>query len=329
MCPGIFRLKGSDIMKKFLIRILTLIFLVTLATSSFALDRQERRKEELDELQKNFSWWPTDAKPVPVKDEEHGGYWWWPNQPGKVMPWGNRGYVYVYKIIYDYKEEELPKARPQELRPSLLIKKIIKNVKIYFDYNKADLRDDAAKILENAVSTLNKNPETSILITGNCDIRGSETYNEKLGRFRSETVKKFMLDNGISESRIRIVSRGKLDAVAPVSDLAGMQKDRNAQFMVAEVQEVMIPAPEVSQIQQEAKPVEEGRYIIEKEEHVESAVKVSQEEYIIKKGDTLWKIAEKKLGSGHRWKYLYELNKERIKKPNKLKAGQKLIIPIE
>jgi outer membrane protein OmpA-like peptidoglycan-associated protein len=317
-------------MKNFLLKISLSVFITLfLSTSLFALNREERRKKELDELQKKFSWWPTDAKPSPVKDEEHGGYWWWPNQPGKVMPWGNRGYVYVYKIIFDYKAEELPPPKPKELRPSLLIKKIIKNVKIYFDYNKADLRDDVAKILENAVSTLNKNPETSILITGNCDIRGSEAYNEKLGKRRGDEVKKFMLDNGVSEGRIRIVSRGKLDAVAPISDLAGMQKDRNAQFMIAEVEEVMIPAPDLPQIQQEAKPVEEGKYIIEKEEHVESAVKVSQKEYIIKKGDSLWKIAEKELGSGHRWKYLYELNKERIKNPNKLKAGQKIIIPIE
>jgi len=314
-------------MKSLLIKILTLIFLVTLATSSFASDREERRKKELDELQKEFSWWPTDAKPSPVKDEERGGYWWWPNQPGKVMPWGNRGYVYVYKIIFDYKAEELPPPKPKELRPSLLIKKIIKNVKIYFDYNKADLRDDAAKILENAVSALNKNPETSILISGNCDIRGSETYNEKLGKQRGEAVKKFMLDNGVSENRIRIVSRGKLDAVAPITDLVGMQKDRNAQFMIAEVEEVMIPYE--GKPPEEAKPIEEGKFIEEKKENVESEVKVSQKEYTIQKNDSLWKIAEKELGSGHRWKYLYELNKDRIKNPNKLKAGQKIIIPIE
>jgi len=316
-------------MRYFPKKLLTLVILITLTTSSFASDREEYRKKELDELQKKFSWWPTDAKPGPVKDEERGGYWWWPNQPGKIMPWGNRGYVYVYKIIFDYKAEELPPPKPKELRPSLLIKKIIKNVKIYFDYNKADLRDDAIKILENAVSTLNKNPETSILITGNCDIRGSEAYNEKLGRRRGDAVKKFMINNGIPEDRIRIISRGKLDAVAPITDLVGMQKDRNAQFMIAEVEEVMIPAPDLPQIQQEAKPVEEGKYIIEKEEHVESAVKVSEKEYVIQKGDSLWKIAEKELGSGHRWKYLYELNKDKIKNPNKLKAGQKIVIPVE
>jgi len=83
------------------------------------------------------------------------------------------------------------------------------------------------------------------------------------------------------------------------------------------------------QIQEEAKPVEEGKYIVEREERVESAVKVSQKEYVIQKGDSLWKIAEKELGSGHRWKYLYELNKDKIKNPNKLKAGQKIVIPTE
>ena len=98
-------------------------------------------------------------------------------------------------------------------------------------------------ILEDAVGLLGRNPETTILITGNADIRGKENYNLKLGKARAEQVKSFMLDNGIAESRIKIVSRGKLDAVAPITDLVGMQKDRNAQFMIAEVEEIMIPAP--------------------------------------------------------------------------------------
>jgi nucleoid-associated protein YgaU len=137
-----------------------------------------------------------------------------------------------------------------------------------------------------------------------------------------------MFENGISEDRIKIISRGKLDAVAPIADLIGMQKDRNAHFVIAEVEEAMLPTPEAQKIE-EAKPIEEGRYLIEKEEQVASEIKVSQREYVIQKGDSLWKIAEKELGSGHRWKYLYELNKDRIKSPSKLKAGQKIIIPVE
>lgn len=320
----------KDLLKgiaSFLVIALSVLFLTNL-TCAFDDNKEGRREKELQELQKQFQWWPTDATPGPVKDPERGGYWWWPTQPGEMEPWGNRGYVYLYKIIFDYKEEELPPAKPQELRPSLLIKNIIKNVKIYFDYDKTDLREDARVILKNATGTLKRNPEASILITGNCDQRGGEAYNEKLGRRRAESVKKFMLENGINATRIKIVSRGKLDAIAPITDLVGMQKDRNAQFMIAEVEEVMIPYPGKPQ-EVQAKPIEEGKFLIEKEEQIESEVQVSTKEYTVKKGDSLSKIAQEQLGNASRWKYLYELNKDRIKDPNKLKAGQKIIIPIE
>lgn len=315
-------------LKSMLLVLITVFFLCQLRTFAYAYDKETRRKTEIENTQKEFKWWPTDAKPTPVKDEDRGGYWWWPAEPGKVGPlWGNRGYVYVYKIIFDYRSEELPPPKPQELRPSLVIKKIIKNVKVYFDYNKAFIREDAADILKEATGTLKRNPEADILITGNCDIRGSETYNEKLGRQRAESVKQFMLGQGIPEDRIRIISRGKLDAVAYVTDLVGMQKDRNAQFMIAEVEEVMIPYPGEAQPQE--KTISEEKKVVEETEEVESSVKVSTKEYVIQKNDSLWKIAEKEMGSGHRWKYLYELNKDRIKNPSRLRVGAKIVIPIE
>jgi hypothetical protein len=233
----------------------------------------------------------------------------------------------VRKIIFDYKEEELPPPKPAEPRPALLIKKIIKNVKVYFDFDKADIRDDAAAILNDAVDVMHRNPEADILITGNCDIRGTETYNLKLGRQRGEAVKGFMMEKGIPESRIRIVSRGKLDAIAPVTDLVGMQKDRNAQFMIAEVVEVMIPY--AGKVPEEAKPIEEGKFIEERKEEVESEVKVFTKEYVIQKDDSLWKIAQREYGNGNRWRHIYEVNKDKIKDPNRLKAGTKIIIPIE
>ena len=289
--------------------------------------RQERRQQKIDELQKEFEWWPTDARPAPVKDEAQGGYWWMPTEPGQMRPWGNRGYLYVYKIIYDYKAQDEEQPSPGA-KPSLLVKKIIRNVKIYFDYNKAELRDDHSSILDNAIKALERNPEANILITGNCDVRGSSEYNMKLGKKRGEAVKQFMLDHGIPEDRIKIISRGKLDAVAHISDLVGMQKDRNAQFMVAEVEEVLIPGPQVAQYPQ-AQQTDEGKLMVEDQENVETEVKVSTREYVVQKNDSLSKIAQREMGAGHRWKYLYELNKDRIKDPNKLRVGQTLLIPVE
>ncbi|MBM3254347.1 MAG: LysM peptidoglycan-binding domain-containing protein [Candidatus Omnitrophica bacterium] len=302
-------------MRRFLISIFVSLFLISLLHSVQAVADKEKEKEE---LQKRFGWWPTDAKPGPVKDEERGGYWWWPEIPGQARPWGNRGYCYVNKIIIDYKAEELPPPKEMEPRPALIIKKIIKNVKIYFDFDKAVLREDAMPVLEEALRSLKKNSEASILITGNCDIRGPESYNLKLGRNRAEAVKQFMINNGIAEERIKIVSRGKLDAVAPVTDLVGMQKDRNAQFMVAEVEEVMIPYT--------SKP---PKGEVEEVRKLEGAIKVDTKEYTIQKDDTLWKIAQREYGDGNQWRRIYEFNKEKIKNPNKLRAGQKILIPIE
>ncbi len=306
----------------------TLFFCGPGFASAAGKETDQKVKVQLEELQKKFDWWPTDAQPAPVRDEVRGGYWWWPTRPGTGTPWGNRGYVYVYKIIYDYKAEELPPPKPMEPRPSLLIRKIIRNVKVYFDFNKAGIRDDAALVLEAAVKSLQRNPKADILITGNCDVRGSEAYNEKLGRKRAEAVKQFVFDRGIPEERIRIVSQGKLNAVAPVTDLVGMQKDRNAQFMVAEVEEVMIPYTGQPPTP-EAKPVEEGKYLEEKQEELTGEIRVSTREYVIREGDSLARIAKRELGSPHRWRYLYELNKDRIKNPNKLKPGTTIIIPVE
>jgi outer membrane protein OmpA-like peptidoglycan-associated protein/LysM repeat protein len=288
-------------------------------------------------LQQKFSWWPTDAQPAPVKDEQKGGYWWWPQKAGQAEGplWGNRGYCYVAKVIFDYKEDELPPAKDQEMRPSLVIKKVIKNIKIYFDFNKSEIRDDAAKILKQAAATMKRNPEADILVTGNCDIRGSEKYNDKLGRARAASVQEFMIEQGVPKEKVRIVSRGKLDAVAPISDLVGMQKDRNAQFMIAEVEEVMIPYQGGTSSDNQSSPPQatesaDGQYVIQEESTaIEGEIKVETKEYTVQKNDSLWKIAQNELGSGHRWKYLYELNKDRINNPNKLKTGSVILIPIE
>ena len=101
--------------------------------------------------------------------------------------------------------------------------------------------------------------------------------------------------------------------------------------MVAEVEEVMIPYEGAERLEAspEMEAIDENKYLVEEEENLESEIKVSTKEYIVKKGDTLSKIAKDELGSAHRWKYLYQVNKDRIKNPDKLRPGQKIIIPIE
>ncbi len=105
--------------------------------------------------------------------------------------------------------------------------------------------------------------------------------------------------------------------------------------MVAEVEEVMLPytgtttGTGVKLSGTDAKVIEEGNRIVEEEENVESQEKVSTKTYVVQKNDSLWKIAKEQLGSGYRWKYIYELNKDKIKNPDKLKAVITIFIPVE
>lgn len=57
------------------------------------------------------------------------------------------------------------------------------------------------------------------------------------------------------------------------------------------------------------------------------AVPACAADYTVRKGDSLWKIAKEQLGSGTLWTELYEANKNRIKDPNLIYAGQVLTIP--
>jgi len=49
--------------------------------------------------------------------------------------------------------------------------------------------------------------------------------------------------------------------------------------------------------------------------------------YVAESGDTLFKIAAKLLGSGHRWRELLELNKDKLAEPEDLKVGMELRVP--
>ncbi len=279
------------------------------------IDFPKVQSEQDAKLAHKFVWWPTDSKPAPFKDPDRSGYWWWPDQPGQQRPWGNQGYIYVRKIIFDYKSEAGEGAKP-----SLIIKRVIKNVKVYFDYDQSNLRDDAVSALDRALDTLEHNPKADILITGNADVRGSEQYNEKLGERRATTVRRFLQDKGLSGDRIRILSRGKLDAMAPTNDLEGMQRDRNAQFMIAEVEEVMIPASQAHLYEDK---------VIEEKKVLEGEIRVDTRDYVVQKGDTLWSIAKKEYGDGRQWKRLYEFNKSVISNPDRPKSGTRIKIPIE
>ena len=61
-------------MKKTLLVTAILLLCSSIGYADYKEQREMHREKELNELQKRFEWWPTDANPGPVKDPERGGY---------------------------------------------------------------------------------------------------------------------------------------------------------------------------------------------------------------------------------------------------------------
>ncbi len=80
---------------------------------------------------------------------------------------------------------------------------------IYFEVGRKGLTDDAKAILATQADLANHDPDLGILVQGYTDQQGSVSYNNKLGLMRGEKVKEFLVDQGVSDQVIKVVSLGK------------------------------------------------------------------------------------------------------------------------
>jgi len=105
---------------------------------------------------------------------------------------------------------------------------------IYFDYDKALIRDDAKPVLEANATWLTKFKTIKILIEGHCDERGTEEYNLALGEKRAKATMDYLVNLGLAAGRMKVISYGKSQPVDPGHTEAAWQKNRRAQFLVIE-----------------------------------------------------------------------------------------------
>jgi len=99
---------------------------------------------------------------------------------------------------------------------------------IFFAFDKSDISQNAATVLNDKVTLFKTNPDIRIVIVGFASQPGTDAYNMALGLQRADAAKAYLVSQGVSEKRIEVATRGEnqLLVVGP-SDAADAMNQRN------------------------------------------------------------------------------------------------------
>lgn len=100
--------------------------------------------------------------------------------------------------------------------------------RVYFDFDRYDIRSDAGPVLDAQAGWLQRYPNVTVRIEGNADERGTREYNLALGARRANSVRDYLVGRGVSAGRISTVSYGKEQPIDPGTSEEAYQRNRNA-----------------------------------------------------------------------------------------------------
>jgi len=126
------------------------------------------------------------------------------------------------QTVKPVEEVQVPIEKPPEvIKPKLVLNRI------FFDFDKSDIRQDAAIILGQNYEMMKSNPEVNIIIEGHCCELGTSEYNLVLGERRAKSAKSYLNKLGIGSDRMSIISYGEERPLDP-NDLP---KNRRCEFV--------------------------------------------------------------------------------------------------
>ena len=109
---------------------------------------------------------------------------------------------------------------------------------VLFDFDKFDIRKEAEPFLQKAIEIVQRYPNGRITTTGHTDSKGSRPYNLRLSEQRAESVRAWLVKNGVTAERITTRGYGESQPVAPNANPdgsdnpAGRQKNRRVEIIV-------------------------------------------------------------------------------------------------
>ena len=110
---------------------------------------------------------------------------------------------------------------------------VVNMADVLFDFAKYDLKTDAKIKLAKLGGIIQAHPGLHLAIEGHTDNIGSDEANMKLSQQRADTVRDFLVEQGLTADTVTAVGLGKAEPVADNSTNDGRQKNRRVEIIVS------------------------------------------------------------------------------------------------
>jgi adhesin transport system outer membrane protein len=104
-----------------------------------------------------------------------------------------------------------------------------------FDFNKSVLKPQGKKNLDELVAKIKGVNLDVVIAVGHTDSVGSDAYNQRLSVARAESVKAYLVNQGVPADRVRTEGRGESQPVATNDTAEGRAKNRRVEITVQEM----------------------------------------------------------------------------------------------
>jgi len=176
---------------------------------------------------------------------------------------------------------------------------------IYFDPDEYALYDSGLKTIQQVADRLALDDNLYIEITGYCDNTGDSEYNKELGKKRAHSVaEEFIMEYGIDSTRIKEIGRGIIQGRRSTAAYSPNRRAVIKLMTEDEFEEAHGKRP------------------------VDNQAVSGNKTIVVKRGETLGKIARDYYGNGNCWIYIFENNLDVLPTPNKARAGMELKLPV-
>jgi outer membrane protein OmpA-like peptidoglycan-associated protein len=114
---------------------------------------------------------------------------------------------------------------PQEIKIDL-------SADVLFDFDKSDLKSAAKTQLGNLLTVVNSRPNASVSIEGHTDVRGDAAYNQALSQRRAESVRAWLVAQGVAAGRLSATGAGEARPLKTGNTEADHQANRRVEIRI-------------------------------------------------------------------------------------------------